>query len=185
MPRLSPAPAHCPRVKNYSVLSSESNRSWKRKRNVKLGVGVLIREKRPAPCTPRTSRCSRKFGQRNSSSMCTCCSPGGFQAAPMLRYNFYAEMCHATHDGFHPCKSSRHATRGQRAPSPNRTTYCKGGTRLVECNCAISPTARGSHVMTLRTLRYRCDHFAIAFRFRSVASCQMAAACFAFDFAQY
>ena len=57
--------------------------------------------------------------------MCTCCSPGGFQAAPLLRYNFYAEFCHATHDGVNPCKSSRHATLGQLAPSPNRTPYCK------------------------------------------------------------
>ena len=39
------------------------------------------------------------------------------------------------------------------------------------------PTAPGSDV--------REDRFAIAFRFVSFASCQMAAACFAFDFAQH
>ena len=79
-------------------------------------------------------------------------------------------------------KSSRHATRAQLAPSPSRTTYCNGGTRLVEFNCATSLTARGSHVMPSRTLRYRCDSFAIAIRFRSLASCQMAAAMFRLRF---
>ena len=81
-------------------------------------------------------------------------------------------------------KSARHATRSQPAPSPSRATKCSGGTHLVQLNCATSLTARGSHVMPTRTLKYRCDSFAIAIRFRSFATCQMAAACFAFDFAQ-
>ena len=81
----------CALVKEQSVV--------KEKTECKTGCRCSYSRKRRAPCTPRTSRCSQKFGQRNSSNMCTCCSPGGFQAAPMLRHNLYAELCHATHDG--------------------------------------------------------------------------------------
>ena len=49
----------CVLVKEQSVVKEITD--------CKTGCRCFYSRKRPAPCTPRTSRCSQKFGQRNSS----------------------------------------------------------------------------------------------------------------------
>ena len=58
------APVQCPKVQNYSKLTFMSNRSAKRKHNVKLTVDVIVNTERFALCTPRVHRDAKRRNQK-------------------------------------------------------------------------------------------------------------------------